>query len=102
MKAASAGKLESLDDDFSARPKDLPLCVFQRLGVEDDERATLHRLGARGKTAAQPPIVEAGVVRAVVGKAPAEHRAVEALGRFDIAGRKLNVVHLEIVLVPLH
>ena len=46
--------------------------------------------------------MEAGVARTVVRKLPAKNLAVKALGRLDVGGGKLDVVHLEIVFLLAH
>src|SRR5271169_3843903 len=102
VKAAPAGKLKGLDSDFSAGSDHLLLGPFQSSGIENDERTSLDGLGAHGESARQPAIVKAGVVWAVVGKAPSEDRSVETFGRLNVAGGKLDVVHLKVMLLLGH
>ena len=46
--------------------------------------------------------MEAGVARTVIGELPAKNLFVEALGRLDVGGGKLDVVHLQIVFLLAH
>src|SRR5271165_2662977 len=102
MKAPSTGKLKRFDNNLSASFDDLAPSFFQGFGIQHNECAALHRLRAHGKSAAQAPVEEARIVRAIVGKGPTKHGGIEALGCLDVGGRKLNVIHLEVMFFWVH
>src|SRR5439155_19416506 len=92
METAPPGKRVRLADDFAARLLDLPLGLLQVGGVDHHERVGRSDGRVLREPAAQPAILEARVVGAVVLELPAKDPLVELLRAREIRRAELDVV----------
>src|SRR5580658_1083102 len=105
VETSSAGELELGHNYAAALQPDRDFRGRKVRGIKHHERRKLPRPVSRltlVETAVDSSALEAGVLRPIIHKAPAEDGRIKLLGLLNVGGWKLNVIDLVVICCIAH